>query len=68
MPQRTPITREGLEEYDSLDPIDALIKAWTVPGKHPAWHYRMQQVVRANMPVLARAIDRLVQERRKNGS
>jgi hypothetical protein len=59
---RTPVTKEGLEQFDNLTAIEAVIKAWTEPGDHPTWHYRMQQIVRKTMPVLGRALDRLTEE------
>lgn len=58
----TPVTKEGLEQFDGLTAIEAVAKAWSEPGKHPAWHHRMQQIVRTNMPVLGRALDRLTVE------
>ena len=60
--KQTPVTQDGLEQYDSLSAIDAVVKAWTEPGEFPTWHYRMQQIVRKTMPVLGRALDRLSEE------
>lgn len=40
----------------------AIVRAWTEAGSHPAWHFRMQQIVRSQMPVLGRALDRLAEE------
>lgn len=59
---KTPMTKEGLEQFDGLTAIEAVTKAWSEPGDFPTWHYRMQQVVRKTMPVLGRALDRLVEE------
>jgi hypothetical protein len=61
-PPETPFTKEALEQFDSLTALEAVTKAWSDPGKHPAWHYRMQQIVRTNMPALGRALDRLTVE------
>lgn len=57
----TPVTQKGLAQFDDLDPVVAVIKAWSIPGRFPQWHYRMQQGVRSSMPVLGRSLDRLAQ-------
>lgn len=57
--RRTPTTPAGLHQYDSLPAVQAVVKAWTVPGGHPDWHDAMREHVRLEMPVLARALDRL---------
>ena len=59
MVPKTPVTQEGLSQYDDLTPMQAVAKAWIEPGEFPTWHYRMQQIVRKSMPVLGRALDRL---------
>lgn len=56
---KTPVTVRGLEAYDHLPPIDAIVAAWVNPGANPGWHYAMQDEVRMKMPLLARALDRL---------
>lgn len=56
---KTPVTAEGLVKYDHLEPVDALVRAWTTPGRYPYWHARAQHVVRQAMPLLGRALDRL---------
>lgn len=58
----TPFTEEGLKQFDNEPVIVAIARAWTESGKYPSWHYRMQNVVRRNMPVLGRALDRLADE------
>lgn len=55
----TPVTEEGLKQYDEDPILVAIARAWTEPGNHPSWHFRMQQIVRSQMPVLGRALDRL---------
>jgi len=55
----TPMTRQGERQYDSLDPVEALRRAWSVSGTHPTWHRAAQDVVRRAMPLVARALDRL---------
>ncbi|WNT45437.1 hypothetical protein SEA_ARGAN_53 [Arthrobacter phage Argan] len=60
--RRTPVTEECLATFDSLPAPEAVLAAWTFEGANPTWHHRMQQIVRAQMPVLARALDRLVEE------
>jgi hypothetical protein len=62
MPRPTPVTEDGLAIYDHLPAEDAVQAAWMYEGNHPAWHHRMKQIVRAQMPVLARALDRLEKE------
>jgi hypothetical protein len=61
---KTPYTDKGLVQYDGLEPLDAVIKAWTEPGPHPAWHEETKRVVRDAMPLLARALDRLTEAAR----
>lgn len=60
--RKTPVTKEGLEQFDSLTAIEAVAKSWSEPGEFPTWHHRMQQIVRKTMPVLGRALDRLTVE------
>lgn len=59
---RTPTTPDGLSQFDGEDAVAAVIKAWTEPGPHPEWHTMMQRQVKIQMPVLARALDRLADE------
>lgn len=59
---RTPTTRQGLRANDGHGTVDAILKAWTEAGPHPGWHKMAQAKVRAAMPVLARALDRLANE------
>jgi hypothetical protein len=56
----TPVTEEGLLQYDNLPPGGAILLAWTESGGNPRWHRKMQDQVREQMPVLARALDRFV--------
>lgn len=57
----TPVTDAGLKQYDDYAPGEAVILAWSEAGDHPRWHHQMQDEVRKNMPVLARALDRMVE-------
>lgn len=57
----TPVTEAGLKQYDDYAPGEAVILAWSEAGDHPQWHNQMQDEVRKNMPVLARALDRMVE-------
>lgn len=57
----TPVTEEGLAQYDDFAPGEAVYLAWSEPGDNPRWHNKMQDEVRSQMPVLARALDRLVE-------
>lgn len=56
----TPMTEEGLTQFDELPPAVAVAMAWSEPGDFPRWHLKMQDEVRQQMPVLARALDRMV--------
>jgi hypothetical protein len=56
-----PFTEEGLKKYDDFAPGEAIILAWSEPGDFPRWHSKMQEEVRTKMPVLARALDRMVE-------
>lgn len=59
----TPVTRAGVLKYDSYPPAIAAVKAWSDPGKgNPIWHKKMQGNVRKQMPLLAKALDRLTTE------
>ncbi len=58
----TPTTPDGLRHYDHLPAAEAIRLAWTSPGRNPDWHRKMQDTVRAAMPVLARALDRLAED------
>lgn len=58
-----PPTREGLEIFDHLPADEAIVMAWNVPGAAPRYHRDMKILVREQMPVLARAIERLTEER-----
>jgi len=60
----TPRTARGLTKFDGLPPEEALARAWSQPGSHPRWHRLTQQVVRDCMPLVARALDRLAEQRR----
>lgn len=54
----TPVTKEGLKQYDGLPSGVAVLMSWTEPGANPEWHRKMQDEVRVKMPLLARALDR----------
>lgn len=62
MPEPTPTTPEGLQQFDHLPAAEAVVLAWVVPGHAPRYHRDMQDLVRKQMPVLARAIERLVDQ------
>ena len=57
----TPVTKEGLAKFDDLSPGEAVLMAWSEPGDNPHYHRMIQDDVRAQMPVLARALDRMVE-------
>lgn len=60
--EATPITEEGLVQYDELPSGVAVLMAWTEAGGNPLWHFEMQDEVRKKMPLLARALDRMANE------
>lgn len=62
MSARVPAMPGGLWQYDDLPALDAVLAAWTRPGRSPRYHRAMQAEARAAMPVLARALDRLERE------
>ena len=63
MSKKTPVTHNGLRKYDHLPPEFAIYMAWTTPGINPQWNAERKQEVRVGMPLLARALDRLVEKR-----
>ena len=56
------ITPRGLRKFDHLPPAEAVIAAWTSTGSNPSWGEAAIAETRASMPLLARALDRLVQQ------
>jgi hypothetical protein len=56
----TPVSETGVRKYDHLPADIAAYKAWNEAGPHPFWHNQMKARVREEMPVLARALDRLM--------
>lgn len=48
----------SLEMYDHLPPMEAALAAWVEPGRYPHLHEAKRRLVRAEMPLLARALDR----------
>lgn len=54
--------KTALQRYDDLPPVEALIKAWTNAGPHVVWHKENQRELRRHMPLVARAIDRIVED------
>lgn len=62
----TPVTPRGLRKFDHLPPVEAVIAAWTSAGSNPSWGEAAIAETRASMPLLARALDRLVQQQEEN--
>lgn len=56
------IMPNGIRKYDHLPPVEAIVQAWTIKGPQPLYHVRAKGVVAQTMPLLARAIERLVKE------
>lgn len=61
-PLKTPYTRDGLRQFDHLSPEEALVAAWTVHGPDSQWHALAQAQLRDSMPLLHRAIQRIVEQ------
>lgn len=53
---------ETLNKYDTLPPGEAVAYAWSDNEPNPHLHEMRKDDVRAQMPLLARALDRLVEE------
>ena len=53
--------------YDDDCPLYAVVHAWMDSGPHPLYHEQMKQQVHKSMPLLARALDRLVLEHTDQG-
>lgn len=58
--KRTPITKTALHRLDDLDPAEAIRRAWELVGLYPLHHFEAQAIIRATMPLLGRALDRMV--------
>lgn len=63
--ERRKKARVNLDMYNHLDPVEALVAAWVFPGEHPVYHRNMQDRVARSMPLVARAIERIVIESSK---
>lgn len=61
----TPVTEHGLEKYDHLSAVDAVVASVIYPGRHPGVHKARLANLARDMPVLYRALARLVEENRK---
>lgn len=46
--------------YDGLPPEEAVVRSWADYGSNPRHHIEQQDKLRKSMPLLARALDRLV--------
>lgn len=57
-----PLTEDILKQYDDLPSGMAIYLAWVEDGSSPRSRKKMKESVRAQMPVLARALDRMVEE------
>ena len=61
----TPVTPRGLRKFDHLPPAEAVTAAWTSAGSNPSWGEAAIAETRAAMPLLARALDRMVRQRQE---
>lgn len=55
-----------IHKYDHLPPEEAIRKAWFDEGSNVLWHEYMQDQIRKQMPLLGRAIERLVGDGNQN--
>lgn len=54
---------ELVERWDKLDAAQAVARAWQDPGpRHGTWHKTAREQLAYSMPILARHLDRLLQE------
>ena len=60
--KRTPVTAAGLRKYDHLPPAEAVLKAWNTAGSHPVWDEARKREMREQLPLVARALDRMAKE------
>lgn len=56
---------KNIEMYDKLPPDRAVVRAWIDPGRSPQTHREAQDNLRKSMPLLARALDRMVDTGRR---
>lgn len=56
----TPTRSPDSSTYDDVDPITAVLRAWTEPWPNMEWREICMQDVRETNPALAAALDRLV--------
>lgn len=61
----TPVTPRGLRKFDHLPPAKAVTAAWTSAGSNPSWGEAAIAETRAAMPLLARALDRMVRQQQE---
>ena len=61
----TPVTPRGLRKFDHLPPAEAVVAAWTSAGSDPSWGEAAITETRAAMPLLARALDRMVRQQQE---
>ena len=61
----TPVTPRGLRKFDHLPPAEAVTAAWTSAGSNPSWGEAAIAETRAAMPLLARALDRMVRQQQE---
>lgn len=53
----------SIQKFDGMVAEAAVLRSWMDPGRNPAYHDQMQQIVRESMPLLGRALDRMAEER-----
>lgn len=57
---------KNINMYDHLSPEEAVRQAWSNPGVAVWTHRAAQKALHTDMPLLARALDRLVDTRQKS--
>lgn len=57
-----PVVEPDIIQFDDLPSGVAVMMAWSEPGIEPEYHEFIKSQVRNSMPVLGRALDRMVEE------
>jgi len=62
-----PVTNEELTQFDELPAGIAVSMAWAEPEDQVAEHRQAQKAVRAQMPILGRSLDRMIESDSSKG-
>jgi hypothetical protein len=64
---KTLVTEEELTQFDELPAGIAVSMAWAEPEEQVAQHRQTQKAVRAQMPILGRSLDRMIESDSSKG-